>query len=491
MAGIVRVVEEGQVAAIPTAVAPPQPTPQPTAAQPPAEPLGPQSVGYGAFSDSESARSDTFHLQVSGLPSTTGEYHAWLTGDGLNQHLGALSPDAQGGAALTFVSPTGENLLARYSGFVVTVEAAGSSPNAPSTQLVLGSSVAEGVRAPLQQLLVASSDAPEGTPYALGLIGLSEELFRHAKAVNGASIIGDFDGMNRHIEHMLTIIQGQGGEHYRDFDNDGAIQDPGDGFGILRYAEAVGVQAAAASAAPGASENVRVHAAELLALAANMREWGNQVVDLVILAHQSTVPADQQSYAGQALALTREMLDGVDANGNGQIEAVAGEGGAYTAYFSSQYLAALGAIPEAGSGVATPVPPTQTPEPTDTPDAESTPEPTTAGATTAPERSPTAPPPTATTAPAQPTATPAPVFITYSNFVISPSATTITVGTTVTFLIRDSLHQPYNFTPPNTFESLANLGDGQTYQHTFTEAGTITILCGYHGNMSATLTIQP
>jgi plastocyanin len=482
MAGVVRVGERGAVASLPTAVAPPEPTPQPTPAELPAEPLGPQAVGFGAFRD-EAARSDAFDLQVSGLPSVEGDLHAWLTGGSQFMDLGRLEPDPTGNATFTYVSATGENLLATYSGFYISVEPPGSVPQGPSAQVLLGSSLAPDVLGPVRQLLV-ESEAPEATPYALGLIHLTEELFRHAKAVNGAAVVGDFDGMNRHIEHMLTLVQGQGGEHYRDFDNNGEIQDPGDGYGIVRYADAVAAQAQAAAAAPGATDNVRFHAAEAQVLAGNLREWSAQVVDLVIKAHQATTAAEQQANASQALTLTRTMLDGNDANRNGLVEPIAGEGGAYTTYFVAQYLAALAAVPEAGSGVATPAPATETPPPA----IEASP---TAAATAATATS-AGPAASATSAPAQATATPAPVFITYRNFEIVPAQTTIKAGTQVVFLIQGSLHQPYaGASAPFIFEAPNNLGDGSSWPHTFNDPRTMTILCGYHANMSATLIVEP
>jgi plastocyanin len=97
--------------------------------------------------------------------------------------------------------------------------------------------------------------------------------------------------------------------------------------------------------------------------------------------------------------------------------------------------------------------------------------------------------------PAAVTPTAATVFITYQDFVIVPAQQTIKVGTRVTFLIRSasgSFHQPFNFTPPNTFEAPPELGDGTSFSFTFNEAGTITILCGYHeADMRASLTIEP
>lgn len=110
--------------------------------------------------------------------------------------------------------------------------------------------------------------------------------------------------------------------------------------------------------------------------------------------------------------------------------------------------------------------------------------------------------PSATDTPAAPTATPAPTntptpatyFITYQDFSIVPAETIIRVGDTMNFLIKAGLfvnHQPYNFTAPNTFESPAGLGDGATYTYTFKEAGTVTILCGYHPEMQAKIIVQP
>ena len=139
--------------------------------------------------------------------------------------------------------------------------------------------------------------------------------------------------------------------------------------------------------------------------------------------------------------------------------------------------------------MATPAPVTET--------ATSAPQ---AGATSTPggpeaTETPGAPGPTATGAPAAtptqaaPPPTPKPLVITYSNFVITPSNNTIAVGQSVTFIIQ-KLHEPYNQTGPDQFDSGTNLVD-TTYTFKFTQAGTITILCGYHANMTATLTITP
>jgi plastocyanin len=114
-----------------------------------------------------------------------------------------------------------------------------------------------------------------------------------------------------------------------------------------------------------------------------------------------------------------------------------------------------------------------------------------ASATTAATDGPAA---TATPAPTDtlaPTPTSGPVFITYRNFEIVPASTTVKAGTLVTFIIEGDKHQPYaGAAAPFIFEAPADL-QNTTWSITFNNARTMTILCGYHGNMTATLIVEP
>jgi plastocyanin len=126
----------------------------------------------------------------------------------------------------------------------------------------------------------------------------------------------------------------------------------------------------------------------------------------------------------------------------------------------------------------------QTARPTLEPTAESTataPAPTEAASATA-----------APTEAAAPTATTGPTVIVYRDFEILPATTTIKAGTEVTFFIENGVHQPYaGAAAPFIFEAPPNLGQGSLWPHTFTQAGTLTILCGYHRDMTATLVVEP
>ena len=72
---------------------------------------------------------------------------------------------------------------------------------------------------------------------------------------------------------------------------------------------------------------------------------------------------------------------------------------------------------------------------------------------------------------------------------ITPGEMTIKAGTQVTFLIEDSNHQPYNNVGTNQFTAPDDLDDGDSYVFTFTQVGTVTILCTPHENMIATINV--
>jgi plastocyanin len=233
------------------------------------------------------------------------------------------------------------------------------------------------------------------------------------------------------------------------------------------------VQAQAAGAAPDATDNVKLQAVALTALAGNVRVWSKEALDAVVEAHKATTAADQKTATQLALDAATQLLNGVDANGNGEVEAIEGEGGAYTLYFYSQYLAAMGALEQQSFVSATSEAATAIAAPTNTP---------LPGATDTP----------APTATPQPSPTPAgPPTVVYRNFEIVPGEIRIKVGTEVLFVIKGSLHEPYTFENAPAFDSGPNLGDGATYQFTFTNPGTFTILCGYHAGMTGTVIVEP
>ena len=62
-----------------------------------------------------------------------------------------------------------------------------------------------------------------------------DDLVIHALELRDAAIRGNLPTTKRHAEHLVNLIEGEGGSNYGDVDNDGSLEDPGDGTGLLTY----------------------------------------------------------------------------------------------------------------------------------------------------------------------------------------------------------------------------------------------------------------
>lgn len=351
MAGVVRVVPAGEalplIAAVP---APAAPTPQPTSHPLPAAPLG-QPAGTAAFRDDQ-ARSDRIVVDVA-LPSPPPAGEALLafltSADGsVVRPLGALTPDGAGRARLEFTAPDGENLAGRYSRFVVARAPAGSAPDQPGSALVLEGSLPPEAFAHLVRLLADGPGLPTRQGYAAGLRVQTDELLRHARLAAASQQAGDLAGVRRHAEHVYNLTAGSRDGSFGDLNGDGRSQNPGDGFGLLPngdqagYIAAVSDAAQAAAAAPDATRAVQVHAGHVTVSAENMLGWASEARDVALRLTQAPDAASAAGDTARLVALAQQVQRGADANGDGEIAPVAGEGGGIVAYEHAQFMAGFG-----------------------------------------------------------------------------------------------------------------------------------------------------
>ena len=76
------------------------------------------------------------------------------------------------------------------------------------------------------------------------------------------------------------------------------------------------------------------------------------------------------------------------------------------------------------------------------------------------------------------------------NMDFDPEELTITVGDTVTWTNNDGMsHTATSTSGPESFDS-GNMGSGDTWSFTFTEAGTYEYKCDYHSSMTATIIVN-
>ena len=81
--------------------------------------------------------------------------------------------------------------------------------------------------------------------------------------------------------------------------------------------------------------------------------------------------------------------------------------------------------------------------------------------------------------------------VSIKNFAFDPAVITVKAGTTVTWTNSDQ--DPHTVTSDGKSGPLNSkpLNQGDTYQHTFTQAGTFSYLCTIHPFMTATVTVTP
>ncbi|HYN87953.1 MAG TPA: DUF420 domain-containing protein, partial [Ardenticatenaceae bacterium] len=405
-------------------------------------------------------RGDQLSLSLQNVPALEAGrvYAGWLTGaEGfLIYPVGQIPVTADGTAQLTFDAPNGENLLAQFDGFVISREGE-TLPERPSELLAWGQ-VSLNAMEHIRHLMVSSPDTPGEKAIAYGLREQIEELERHALLIEEAVRENDFEGMRRHTEHVILLIEGPGGANYRDLDGDGEAQYPGDGFGLLAagdqtgYVQAVADTARQATEAASAGDLVKLHGGHVQVATANVQTWLTELRDIGLTIYDAQDVAATGNKAQQMLALADRALNGFDANNNETVEPVPGEGGARVAYQHSQLMATFPLVIEAAAPaqavvLAEAVVPTPLPAPT----------------------------PTATVAPPAPSEVTVPMV----NFVFEPPNVTVKVGTTIHFVNQDNA--PHTATEDANLFDTGTIGAAETGSLTVEEAGTFRYYCVFHG----------
>lgn len=265
---------------------------------------------------------DTINLQVAGLPPSGDDLMvaAWLTHSEVPDQvlaLGRLSLDAFGDGLLSFTDAEGGALPALYNQVLITQEDA--MGDAPAGVVVYRGDAPASLTTALHEILVMSGEGQ--AEQSLLAVALAEADFaaRHAGLASGA---GDIGGLKTHTEHTLNILLGA----EADLNGDGRGQNPGMGLGLVPTLDLIDQQLAAVVADSGTPlfmmglENMRV-------CVLNVRQWAGEVEALgrEILILDDFVAATAQAELSTQRAA--DMVNGVDLNNNGQVEAFEGECG--------------------------------------------------------------------------------------------------------------------------------------------------------------------
>lgn len=398
------------------------------------------------FENSDEHRLDGLSLDLAGLADAPAgkTYAVWLVDDsGQYQLLGA----AEAGQTFHYSDPDGQNLVGRYSGALLSLEAPANVQAlvlAAPTDTVYSGAIPAEIVANVRQLAVTVPDTPDAIGYAPGLVGQTALAVTHAQLALNAIATGDHRVGKLHVEHVSNILNGSDSPDFGDLDGDGEAQNPGDGYGVLPYAwqvSAVAGQIAQVTTLPDALADA---AAGIVICADNVAGlWG---AEALAQARGVLDAADAAASEGPGLELatvTAALDGGVDANSNGEIEIFPGECGAEQIYQLSHELFDITLTAQQG--------PERDGGPVTEPAAQPTDEPVTA----------------------------AEVTVNMDDFVFVDEEITVPVGTTVTWLNTGAID--HSATAVDGSFDTGVYGSGGSESFTFETAGTFAYYCILHG----------
>ena len=143
----------------------------------------------------------------------------------------------------------------------------------------------------------------------------------------------------------VNLLVGSQSSDRKDWNADGQVDDPSDGYGLLLngqnlgYLQAAYTEADAAVKAAGASENMRTSGESFKASVENLALWTDQLKPLLISILSTSSRADLRQAVTEASTLSAKILDGIDVDEDGVVEAITGEGGARAAYEQAYRMA--------------------------------------------------------------------------------------------------------------------------------------------------------
>jgi hypothetical protein len=143
------------------------------------------------------------------------------------------------------------------------------------------------------------------------------------------------------------IVGNEDATQYKDWDSDGAIDDPGDGYGLAGYIPNSISHAKFAAEAIDATENILANSANVVIAVENMDGWAIQLLEKALQLQQMPFGTGMKAVIDEMFALSSQMVDGTDSNNNQEIEPIIGEGGAETAYQYAYNMAVMPLLPGA------------------------------------------------------------------------------------------------------------------------------------------------
>jgi serine/threonine protein kinase len=313
------------------------------------QPIG--RITYADFNNVlDKADLTTFRLPA---PKAGTHYEVWYLAEGgeIRRNIGTINMDEQAQGQLTFIEPGQKNILALYDQIEVTIESDNDpKPNEPSGEIIASSVFPPLSLIHVRHVVVSYHGAPAGEALIQGLWYTTDAINTSVIELEKAFGENNEELFRQKNEELINQLVGSANQNlYRDWNEDGNISNPSDGFGLLENGEGGGLgyipttvsHAFFAADALDATEHIKLHSAHVIACIENIQGWSEQLLQLALQLQEIPFGAEMKPLILEMRALAKNSLNGVDTNGNELIEPILGEGGADTAYEHAYYMAEM------------------------------------------------------------------------------------------------------------------------------------------------------
>ena len=286
-------------------------------------------------------------------------YQAWLvSNDGQTfRDIGTITIDASGTGNLTLIDPDNKNLLQDHNQIQITKEKDDVSITEPTGEVVYSSIFPPQALVEVRNILVSFEGVPDSLALMQGLYYYSGSYIDYS--VHGDKQIdpdfvplveayenGDEAIVRKRTEEVINLIVGDLSNSYRDYDEDGVIDNSeSDGYGSLPAGDRLGyfqettLHLQAASDAPDSTSNIREQSDNIQICIQNMEEWTKQILPLALQLADKPFGPEMKPIIDEISDLSPTLVNGMDADEDALVEPILGECGADKAYEYGQFMA--------------------------------------------------------------------------------------------------------------------------------------------------------
>ena len=314
----------------------------------------PVPKGQISFLDNTPGKTDALKITIANLanPPDGSEYDAWLINNDTNEQILPLGSLSKSDFSLLYSSPSQTNLLGAGNQFEITQER--GHVTRPTGKVLLTATLPfRGASMHIRHLMFQFTSTPGTIGLLVGLVNETKKVYALAQLIQNSATSSNTASIPCITQAMINVIEGNKGAHFQQLADDCAnviigSAEVGDGFGILNHntndpnnkgylATAID-HAQLAATHPDATETIQRYAKDVETsidgIKVIMTNIDNDAVQL--LSNPTTT-----TQVSEIVKLSDHAYYGVDQDGDREVDPVAGEAGALTAYASGQLMATV------------------------------------------------------------------------------------------------------------------------------------------------------